>query len=556
MVKPYSTSVFIVILTWLSLAFSHQVNANDPSPEIPLFKDYLGKVYVSVQPTKITQGEKVTLTIKGENLASSFEKIDWSQFNKHFVIYDVDSGFDRIKIKLYPITHGIFNLSAQKAGLIKLPNISIEVLPNPDVSIDWHRPELNLYAQQNTLWKATVWVKNSANKITFEQRHSTLNQEIITHFQTLPVHNKPHTLLTSGQSQPDQSKGKTQTFVASYEVKPWSNTQSKELRLHSPAVVIKNPSNQRWYFFDKPIITLAQPLPSFLPMTVAVGQVEWEMVPMSVWQETGALNHWTWQIKGTGLTEAYMNNLAHQLMNQIKHNPAIEWLSDSRDLTTDYTTQGLQTTLQLRLPYRINQMGFVDFPDLKLDFFNPLTGKLESIIQPSHTKLAIPTWVIWLGLWLLLLAGIFVLFFAGLSLKQAWLNRRLRKAIRLAKNVNELWQSMLNWRQDQLSWQDSSLKRFYGELPLNSSRQQEGLPQSHVMPSLGQWQDWYNQQYGKNSEFNQLICLLNKTFYSAQLSQKSQQEDWLKLQKIAHNWSLSLPCWNPRWLPKIRRKNS
>lgn len=463
-------------MLWIALSVT-TVNAEENAFNLPLFKSFQNSVYVSIQPKNITLGERVTLTIKGESLQESFEKIDWSSLQQHLKIEEIDIGFNRIKLRLYPFTHGQFSFPAQQAGRIKLPAFSLNVQPNPQVSIQWQQPPNTLYAQQNTSWKATVWVQNSANKITLAAPKK-VNQPINYSIQTSPI-----TIASPVTSH--KSNGKTETFIANYTI-PTRDSHTF-IKLDSPVVVIKNPSNQKWYFFDHPITATLQPLPQFLPATVTVGQLHITPSPLAALQEQGMLYNWTWQLTGQGMQAPQLKQLANQLIEQIPYDPAIAWLTHSQQVTTQWTDQGIQTVLTLRLPYRTTQLGWTYFPALNIAFFNPNTGKLSSFSLPSQPRITLPSSVIWIGKGvgsLFVFIALFLLFnFLQKHLKRLWLKQQLIQKIQQANHATELWHAL----------------------------------QHHNVPT-------------------RLIQQLNQQLY-AQPNKSDNKKSWQKLQKEAVNWA-------------------
>ncbi|MCF6253561.1 MAG: hypothetical protein L3J38_02315 [Thiomicrorhabdus sp.] len=500
------TKLFMVWIVWLALSIS-PTNAEENAFNLPLFKSFEDHVYVSVQPNNITLGERVTLTIKGESLQNSFEKIDWSFLQQHLKIEEIDIGFNRIKLRLYPFTHGQFDFPAQQSGRIKLPAFTLNVQPNPEVSIHWKQPDSSLYAQQNTSWKASVWVKNSANKITLEApKKENSSTDYAIQISPIPV----KSTITAEQS--NKPNGKTETFIANYRM-PIRDTHTR-MPLDSPVVVIKNPSNQKWYFFDRPITATLQPLPHFLPAIVTVGQLRANPSPLSILQEQGTLNSWTWQLTGQGMQAPQLKQLGNQLIEQIPYDPAIEWLSHSQQINTQWTEQGIQTTLTLRLPYRITQLGWTDFPALNIAFFNPKTEKLTSFILPSQSRFTLPRWAIWISKALMLLFAFIALFllFTWLKkhLKRFWLTQQLIQKIQHANHATDLWKALQHWSQD----------------PIHKT---------HDIQTLGEWKKWYHQTQ-RHPPPTKLIQQLNQQLYAKTKSSDSKKQ-WKKLQKEALNWA-------------------
>ncbi len=114
---------------------------------------------------------------------------------------------------------------------------------------------------------------------------------------------------------------------------------------------------------------ILKPLPSFLPLTVPVGTIEWQSEPIDQIQTVGDLHYWTWRLQGKGLTQAYMNSVAYQLVAQIKHNPQIEWLSDSRETSMQFTREGMLSALTLRFALSSDTTRPGDFAGFTIALF-------------------------------------------------------------------------------------------------------------------------------------------------------------------------------------------
>lgn len=537
----------LIIGLFCSSLFSvaHSASSSDViSVSTPPLEDANRLITLSIKPTQVMLGEPVTVTIVGEHRANLFAGLDWRRFEKNFVLYDVDSDSERIKVTLYPLQSGLLKTKGQTAGRMILPDIEINVIPNPEVSIRWVGPNAismtALYAHQQAVWKAEVEVTDTAHKVTYEQRAPAINSSVTTYLQSLPVDSQATFLGDEKEHQTSAPSAKTETLVASYEVKEWQNSVPQRVLLHSPVVVVKNRSNRRWYFFDKPSSVILNPLPNFLPLTVPVGSIDWQSEPTDKIHRVGDLHYWSWQLQGRGLTPAYMNSVAHQLVAQIGHDPQIEWLSDSRETSMEFTRNGLQSTLSLRLPYRVIQPGLVALPALQLRYFNPHSEKLEVILHPEKKLLALPPWIVWIGQGLLLMLLGVLIFISLLSLKQAWLNWRLKRVIEQADSVEGLWQGLVEWRQNQSYQAWSLLKRSKKTADKVRSEQiSKQLTQSKQ--SLGQWSQWYIARFGGSEAFAALLKELDFILYAR--PEQIGSEEWQRLSKKALAWSRTLSWW-------------
>ena len=538
--------VFVVIALLSSSLFSVAESASTRdviTVSTPPLEDANRLITLSIKPTEVMLGESVIVTIVGEHRANLFTGLDWQRFEQNFVLYNVDSDSERIKVTLYPLQSGLLKIKGQTAGRMVLPDIDIKVTPNPEVSVTWFGPNSTnitaLYAHQQVVWKAEVQVTDTAHKVTYEQRAPAINSSVTTHLQSLPVDSQATSFGGVKENQAGMPSAKTETLVASYEVKEWQNSEPQKVLLHSPAVIVKNRSNRRWYFFDKPSSVILNPLPSFLSLTVPVGTMEWRNEPVDKIPTVGDLHYWSWQLQGKGLTQAYMNSVAHQLVAQIGHNPQIEWLSDSRESSMSFTHEGVQSVLSLRLPYRVTQPGLVTLPALQLRYFNPQSETLEVILHPETTLLALPTWIVWMGQWLLLMLCFLVIFMGLLSIKQAWLNWRLQQLIKQATSVNALWQGLIDWRQNQ-SYQAWSILKW-PKNSVNKMSSNDVTKHCIAQQSLGHWSQWYVERFGDSEAFAELLKELNFMLYARH--DQIGAEEWQRLSKKAHSWSQALSWW-------------
>jgi len=509
MLKTVRLSTLLLLLMVQALSYS---KAEEDAFNLPLFKSFQDTVYVSIQPKTITLGERITLTIRGESLQEDFEKIDWSSWQSHLKIEEIDIGFNRIKVRLYPFTHGQFHFTEQQVGRIKLPKFSLTVQSNPQVAIQWSRPPSNLYPQQNTAWKARVWLQNPANKATMKPPTSMLETPTPYQVRVSPLAMDTVASSNSSPLSKQNNNGKTETLIARYTMPTTIPQDTPTIQLPSLAVVIKNPSNQKWYFFDRPLTAQIKPLPHFLPATVTVGQLQVTPSPLTYLQEQGKLNYWVWQLSSQNLSATQLKQLGRQLIEQIPYDPAIEWLSSSQKITTQWTTSGLQNQITLRLPYRITQFGWTHFPALNLPFFNPESGKLESFFLPAQPRLTLPSAIIWFGKGVVMLLSVMALFLVGnwlkIRLKNFWLKQQLIQKIQHTHHAKELWYALQQWSQTH---------------------------SNHKIQTLGEWQTWCQQTQSCNPPAT-LIEQLNQQLYAQQTTEDNHKKQWKKLQKMTLTW--------------------
>ncbi|WP_029408740.1 hypothetical protein [Thiomicrorhabdus sp. Milos-T2] len=497
--------LFIVInLTLVKSVWAIDV----PPPEIDYNKlsQRTIEATVKIRPLEVKLGEPITLVVEGEYLTQSIAVINWSFFTKDFVIDDIEESSDDLRVKFYAFKAGKFNIKAQSAGYIDIPETTIQVNVNPEVTVNWKTPSNQAYSQQQIVWKAEVETQNPAYLVEVEPRNVEKNPDITVH------------------------QFEDKTFVA-YEMPSIFNAQ--QVKLDSPVVLVKNTTQRRWKFFDTTQTINLKPLPNFLPASVPVGQLDWQISPMDWFYASGQLHYWNWQLKGHALTKDYLKTAASQLIAQLPPSDKITWLTESIQVEQNADNNGMLSTANIQIPFRMNQPGLVSLPNLILRGFNPNTGKVEQQTWQGQTTLVVPSLVIWLVQWVLLLLLIGLSFILLLALKQAWLNHQLIENVNRANNALEIWQAMLSWKNNQ-AWQSVESVKNGDTLQTDS---------------IGIWQQWYLQHFSKTEsqieDLQSLVNLLNSALF-AQTSKTHEQTTLLEtdpLKVAAEAWSKQQSIW-------------
>jgi hypothetical protein len=532
-----SISVGLLLNT---LAITLSVAAAQAAPQA---ESQSPNVTVRLAPTHIMLGERVILTLtapesmSGQQLAEHFTQLNWQTLQDDWVIDHVDSNSERIRVTLYPLRAGVLDFPAIKAGWINAPQTRIEVSANPEVSIEWQAPPNSVYHQQNVSWNAKVTLSNSANAAAYQVRQpvhllasSPSSSSSATHSgdQFVKVHVAPQPIELVSDAP------KTLLLLANYQLLlPQTNLYSDALDdqawslskpftgqfLTSPVVTVKNPSQQVWRFYDVPRKVSVKALPQFLPVGMAVGQVQTDVAPVAFWAVTQTLQNWPIIVNAQGLNSAGLKQLAEQLTQEIGahrlNQTAMEWFTESLTISEAFQPNGLHGQLVYNVPYRIIQPGLVTLPNLTLRLFNPHTGKLELVSIAPQTIVAWPVWALWCVAILGVVWLIWMLKIAVLKIKQAWSTHGLKQQIAQANTPGQIWAAMQTWQVQQTGGLSSQ--------------------------TLGQWQDWYrtrglSSKRGANLKLSALTALmaqLNAQIFASQVS----EVPWQTLKQSAQNWA-------------------
>ena len=484
---------------------------------------------ITVKPQEIMLGEAIRFEVKGDKLEQVFQHFDLQKLSEHFVIDDLDQHRDSVRFKLYPLHAGELEIAAQQAGFLQIPAFKIKVAENPQVEVRWRFPPEKAYSQQLLAWSAEVEVSNPAFKVTYQSQNYHRNDG----YESLLQEQAVNLAEIQEMSLVRKVLGAITHKMMAVLVMP-DALSAQNLQLHSPLIEVKNTSNKRWKFFAAPQNLALQPLPSFLPLSAPVGQIDWQADAPSHFYQTGKLYYWRWELTAHQLTKDYLQGALYPLLNQLQQAHNIEFMSESMNAQQSFDENGLLSKVKVDIPYRVNSSGWVRLPELHLRFFNPETGLVEHKQMASQLAFAVPVWLVWILQWLALFIGLGLVFFMLVYTQQAWRNWRFKSALKKlltkesAKNPDgfhdELWLLMQQWQQQHRTWRlclkclrQSLLGRHLKSQTLWQQIIVSTAPQVY-QGSFAQWNEWYVQNYAPSVHLQQLLMLLNQRYFSRQES--------------------------------------
>ncbi len=447
-------------------------------------------------PQQVMLGQAVTWVLEGQNIAQHFAMSDLTELKQYFYIERVMGGDDRLRVKLYPYQAGQITLQPIRIGHMQFKPPMIEVSENPDIKVVWQPPSHQMaYQNQVIYWRA---------KLLADSADFSVTAELVT--------NSGQGYQWLGTAEKD---GRQAAFGHQ-----WRLTSGLQLiqpgnyPVGSPRIWVRNSTQQRWLFVAPPSRIKVQPLPSFIPRNIPVGELQvTAKLPMHL-IEKGALQSWRWQWLGQDLKQDDFPDLAESLTAAT----GVEWLTPSKHGVAEMQLDGLRSKLTIEQPFRVNQYGWVSLPPLRVTYFDVETGKLVDQQLDSSWVIVVPSWFLWLakGLgWILSLIGLMLVWQLARS---AYLKWRLIRQLELADDVHAIWLAIQYWTQTNQAW---------GFLNENSGRNK-----AESACTFGAWFIWYEQQYGKNEAAQRLVTALNAVFYG-------NGDD--TLQQRALDWAQELP---------------
>ena len=179
-------------------------------------------------------------------------------------------------------------------------------------------------------------------------------------------------------------------------------------------------------------------LPPYIPPTLPVGEVSISSAPPDATMLfPGKLNFWDVTLTGNGVSPNWMPPVLRQI-----HSDDIDFLTGQSQPRHFSGKPGLQSEVRYHIPFKAKGNGFLRFPELRIQYFDPVSGK---IISRRYT----PAGMLVLSMVSRVLIGAgFFLLLGWLALTvyrqcvMIWTRSRLRKAafaqLRSARSANEL----------------------------------------------------------------------------------------------------------------------
>lgn len=384
--------LLMIVMFWPSLAFPVQAGNG---------------IALSLKADEVEFGKPLQLIFKSGYSRPGLDTIDLSPLEKDFVVetpWDVQED-----------SHGArqywhIRLYARRPGSITLPSLAfhgkhtqeIPVRITPAIDHTDHVP-IHVQAEVgNTgVWlnqgvPISVTIENSSPHVQLE---SDAPQQPGVTIEQLPV---------VRQTQQVDGVGRVRhrlTWILYPQV-------PGKLQMQLPAIRYRRDGVTTHRFYPPAIRLDVRPLPSFVPPTLPVGRREVDLLsslpPVLL---KNRLNFLTLQLKMPGAGRAGVS----QVLRQLRSNGRIVFHSPQL-LEQDH---GLKI---YRIPYESKGMGLVTLPTLRLQYFDPASGKLLPRKQPLGRVVSISPWMAY---------AVLILFLAALFLVSGkiyrWFKRRYHR---------------------------------------------------------------------------------------------------------------------------------
>jgi len=436
--------------------------------------------------TPVELGEPVGSTIYGINLPREIMLSDLHILKSNFGIKteeEVETIQDTrwpgqhvqvLRFELYPRNTGTLKVEQLNIGDTYSQVASIKVI---DGKVKGKNIELQTSVSTNSPWER--------QQVLFELEITT--PELFASLSTEEIINNPgHEIvaLPTSKQRTTNSKGEQLAVLkmawAIFPLIPG------EHHINLPKIQYNLSGQVRRHYFLPNLQLNARALPPYVPPTMPIASIAINSsVNASSPLDTDSLFYWQITIKSAALKPYWLPPVLHQ----VSSNEQLSFLQIESKRTMQPDKSGVHGQVTHHLPFKAKRSGIISLPELRLQTFDPNSGRLTIVTHPSQRFFVLSQ------NWRWLLGGIFVLFLF-------WIIKRVFQYLHFKMDRHKKRKFALK-----------ELKQSKDALTLRAAikllGEAEGLPYNL---SLSEWADSYRDNF--NTEFEQTVTRVSRFCYS------------------------------------------
>lgn len=425
-------------------------------------------------------GRPIRADLYGIDLKSNISDINLAVLNENFGViidYVINDTSDKrwpnkkiqvLKFKLYP----------RQTGSVRIPEISTKNVSS--------REKIILVTKGKTSSPLMILSKNTH----YEQQQFILHVKVLSADSTsrLSIDKKP--VIEGFSSMPlpfERSKNKEGMYVLKI---GWALSALKrgELKLKLPPVEysVSGVSRKKFFLPSKRINIKALPL--YLPPTIPIGKISIQSeLSKNGLLQSDSISYWNIKLTGN-LNNSYK---LPPILRQVKSNSQIKFLPVNSTRSIKTTNNSLTSIVNHSIPFKALNSGFLTFPEIQLQYFDPVNGKINTLIHKAKGTFVLS--LLWLSL-LDIILGLFLIYLL-LAVYKKWQKFKFSKLKR-----------------------EQALKLLQENNSLKIRESIRLLSEAEYWPknlTLTQWSKCWVNRYQTNNNFNHLINTLSKYFYGS-----------------------------------------
>lgn len=394
---------------------------------------------IELKKTTVELGRPVYLKIIGHDLQTDLSELPLAALESEFAIASADLNGETVtafdialqqekavrrqvfRLKLYPRKTGVLSIPAFTIDKVysEAQTIRVEEARNQDgaISLTWKLSSLKAWQREQILVQLTLTTSDEFASL------EILDQPVAGFEATpLPITRKWIASKDGGHS----------VITAGWALLP----------LKPGAVAIELPPLQyrlggvtRRVFYPPKTIMSIHPLPAYLPPTIPVGRIEINSsISPAGWLYTDELAYWQLTLSSQTLSPYWLPPILRQIDTadqSIQFFPATSTRSSKPD------NVGVNGKVEHLIPFKPLHNGLTKLPLLQVQYFDPLTGKIETAVHRPGRSFAASSSVRLIGLLLLLAISVKLMVWLYRSGRQYFLYRTQKNlAIRQIKQAN------------------------------------------------------------------------------------------------------------------------
>lgn len=146
-----------------------------------------------------------------------------------------------------------------------------------------------------------------------------------------------------------------------------------EQQLELPRIHYRLSGAARYRYLPPPVTLTIKPLPPYVPPTMPVGKIEFSgsLTPAG-YLPVDHLAYWTMNIRAEALTPRWLPPIRHQ----VDSSDVVQFLPETIHRAIKPDQQGIHGQIEIQFPFKPLRSGRLKLPELRLDYFDPETGRL------------------------------------------------------------------------------------------------------------------------------------------------------------------------------------
>ena len=438
----------------------------------------LEKLILFTDKSKSILGRPIRIELYGINLKTKVSDIDLSVLNKNFGViidYVINETHDKrwpnkkiqvLKFKIYPRKTGSIQIPKIQAGNISSQEKFILITKGKTSSPLLISPDNKPYEQQQFIVHVQVISSDSTSRLSVDKNNVIENFASI----SLPF---------------ERSKNKNGMYVLKT---GWALTalKSGKLNIKLPPIEYSVSGVSRKKFFLPSKLINVKALPLYLPPTTPIGKIsiQSKLLQNRLLQPDSIAY---WNIKLTGnLNDSYK---LPPILRQIKSTSQIKFLPINSTHSIKTTNNSLISIVNHSIPFKALKNGFLAFPEVQIQYFDPVDGKINTLTHKAKEAFALS--LFWRTLFSFLLTLLF---------------------------IYVLKRSYKNWKNYKFSEtkRDQAIQLLHNEKIINIRQPIRLLIEAEFWPkniTVSQWGEYWKQTYKINDDFDEFIESLSFNFY-------------------------------------------